>query len=146
MNDSILIVDDNPDDSALIRRAVLSLHPTASVRELGSAKELKEWVQGKGVYADRELFPYPCLILLDLRMPEINGLELLEWLRNQPRHSEIPVIAVSSYDRQREIRKSYQLGARTFLSKPISAEELRRAIRALMLPVELIDCWTGVTH
>ena len=131
MNESILIVDDNADDAALIKRAVLSLHPKSTVRLLTSAKELKEWVEGEGRFADREEFPYPCLILLDLRMPEINGLELLEWLKDHPRHSAIPVIAVSSYDRQREIRKSYQLGARTFLSKPVSAEELRTAILVL---------------
>ncbi|HEY3854033.1 MAG TPA: response regulator [Verrucomicrobiae bacterium] len=142
MNESILIVDDNADDAALIKRAVFSLHPRCAVRVLTCAKELKEWVDGEGEFADREQFPYPCLILLDLRMPEMTGLELLEWLKDQPRHSAIPVIAVSSFDRQREIRKSYQLGARTFLSKPISAEELRTAIRSLKLPVVFAERWT----
>ena len=142
MNESILIVDDNPDDAALIKRAVLSLHPKSTVRWLSGANELKVWLEGEGEFADREKFPYPCLILLDLRMPEMNGLELLEWLKDQPKHSKIPVIAVSSFDRQREIRKSYQLGAKTFLSKPISAEELRTAIRSLKLPVDFAERWT----
>jgi CheY-like chemotaxis protein len=139
MKHSILIVDDNADDAALIKRAVMSLHPISPVRTLTCAKELKEWVEGAGSCADRESFPYPCLILLDLRMPEITGLEWLEWLKNQPEHSAIPVIVVSTFDRQREIRKSYQLGARTFLSKPLNPEELRRAVRALKLPVEFSD-------
>ncbi len=145
MNESILIVDDNPDDAALLKRAVLGLHSKATVRLLASAKELKEWVEGNGVFADREQFPYPCLILLDLRMPEMSGLELLEWLQEQPKHSSIPVIAVSSHDRQREIRISYQLGARTFLSKPVTAEELRTAIRSLKLPVDFAERWTDKT-
>ncbi len=137
--DSILIVDDDANDAAFIRRAVLSLNPKTPVLTVGSSKELIAYLEGQGLYADREVFPYPALILLDLRMQEMNGFELLQWLRNEARHSSIPVIVVSSYDRQREIRKSYQLGARTFLSKPVNPESIRNAIRALNLTTEFFD-------
>jgi CheY-like chemotaxis protein len=137
--DSILIVDDDANDAAFIRRAVLSLNPKTPVLTVGSSKELIAYLEGQGLYADRGVFPYPALILLDLRMQEMNGFELLQWLRNEARHSSIPVIVVSSYDRQREIRKSYQLGARTFLSKPVNPESIRNAIRALNLTTELFD-------
>src|SRR5580658_874669 len=134
MFDSILIVDDNPDDVALIKRAVLSLHPKSPIQTVQSGKELIAYLDGEGTYADRTAFPYPGLILLDLRMQEMNGFEILEWLRDKPLHAAIPVIVVTSFDRQREIRKSYQMGARTFLSKPLRPESLRSAIRALNLP------------
>ena len=139
MWESILIVDDDPDEVNLIKRAVLRLHPKAPVRTLFTGKGLKEYVNGHGRYADRDAFPYPGLILLDLRMPEMNGFELLRWLKSDPRHAAVPVIVVSCYDRQREIRKSYQLGASTFLSKPVSPESIRTAIRALKLRIEFFD-------
>jgi CheY-like chemotaxis protein len=139
MLNSILIVDDNADDALLIKRAVLSLRPKNPVRIVLSGKAMTDYLEGKGGHADRQTFPYPGLILLDLRMPEMNGFELLQWLKIQPSHAGIPVIVISSYDRQREIRKSYQLGARTFLSKPVNPEDIRNAIRALNLPIELFD-------
>jgi CheY-like chemotaxis protein len=69
-------------------------------------------------------------------MPEMDGFEVLEWLKSQPLHATIPVIVVSVFEQQQIIGKAYQLGARTFLSKPVNAERIRAAIRALMLPIE----------
>jgi CheY-like chemotaxis protein len=139
MSEAILIVDDYPDDATLLKRAVLGLRPKCPVRIVFGGKEMMNYVEGKGCYADRTAFPSPGLILLDLRMPEMNGFELLEWLKNEPDYTGIPVIVISSFDRQREIRKSYQLGARTFLSKPVHPESIRNAIRALRLPIDFID-------
>jgi len=139
MQDSILIVDDNPDDAMLIKRAVTNLRTKASVRIVFSGKEMMEYVDGTSGYSDREAYPYPVLILLDLRMPEVNGFELLIWLKSEPRHAGIPVIVITCLDGQREIRKSYQLGARTFLRKPISSKSIRDAITSLKLPIEFSD-------
>jgi CheY-like chemotaxis protein len=139
MLEAILIVDDDPDEANLIKRAALSLHPKSPVSTVFSAKELTDYLDGQGPYADRETYPHPALILLDLRMPGMNGFDALQWLKSHPRHSAIPVIVASSFDRQRDIRKSYQLGARTFLSKPITPEKIRNAVRSLRLPVEFED-------
>ena len=136
MLDSILIVDDDPDDANLIRRAVLVLHPKRPVQTVTSGPDLKAYLDGQGCYADRDAFPYPGLILLDLRMPEMDGFEVMEWLKSQPLHAAIPVIVISAFDQQKNIGKAYQLGARTFLSKPVHPESIRDAIRALMLPIE----------
>jgi len=129
MLDAILIVDDDPDDASLIRRAVLGLHPKPSVQTVISGQDLKDYLEGQGRYADREAFPYPGLILLDLRMPEMDGFEVMGWLKSRPLHAAIPVIVMNAY----------QLGARTFLSKPVHPESIRDAIRALMLPIEFDD-------
>ncbi len=139
MSAAILIVDDQPDEAALIKRAVLRLRPSGPVIVLPGATELKDYINAEGNYADREAFACPSLILLDLKMPEMNGFELLEWLKREPPHSAVPVIVVSSFDRQQDIRKSYQLGASTFLSKPVNSERIRRAVRALGLAVEFAD-------
>jgi CheY-like chemotaxis protein len=139
MTHSIIIIDDDPDDAELIKRSVLSLHPKSPVRTVGSSKELRDYLDGEGRFADRETFPYPNLILLDIRMPEITGLETLEWLKRERAYSGIPVIVVSSFDRQRDIRKAYQLGACTFLSKPIDPVSFRAAVRGLKLPIEFSD-------
>jgi CheY-like chemotaxis protein len=138
MEDAVIIFDDDPDDANLIKRAVLGLHPKPSVQTVTSGKDLTDYLDGEGRYADREAFPYPGLILLDLRMPGMNGFEVMEWLKSQPFHAAIPVIVVSSFDRQQETRKSYQLGARTFLSKPVHPETIRDVIRALMRPIEFL--------
>ena len=132
-------MDDDRDDAYLIKRAVLGLHPKPLVQVVSSGKELTDYLEGEGRYADREAFPYPGLILLDLGMPGMNGFEVMEWLKSQPLHAAIPVIVVSSFNRQQEIRRSYQLGALTFLSKPVYPENIRDAIRALMLPIEFLD-------
>jgi CheY-like chemotaxis protein len=139
MFEAILIIDDDPDDANLIRRAVSGLHPKALVQTVTSGLELKAYLNGQARYAEREAFPYPALILLDLRMPEMDGFEVMEWLKSQPAHAAIPVIVISAFDRQPNIRKAYQLGARTFLSKPVHPEKIRDAIRALMLPVEFFN-------
>jgi CheY-like chemotaxis protein len=139
MLDAILIVDDDPDEAKLVRRAVLGLHPKPSVQTVTSGTDLKAYLDGQGRYEDRENFPYPGLILLDLRMPEMDGFEVMEWLKSQLLHSAIPVIVMSAFDQQANIRRAYQLGARTFLSKPVNPESIRDAIRALRLPIEFID-------
>jgi CheY-like chemotaxis protein len=139
MRNAILIVDDIPDDASLIRRAVLDLHPKAVVQVVTSGTDLKAYLEGKGPYANREAFPYPCLIMLDLRMPEMDGFEVMEWLKSQTRHAAVPVIAISAFDQQKFIKRAYQLGARTFLSKPVNSESIREAIRVLCLPVEFFN-------
>ena len=136
MSNAIIIVDDSPDDANLIRRVVLGLHPKASVQSVTSGLNLKAYLEGHGSYADRDTFPYPSLILLDLRMPEMDGFEVMEWLKSQPLHAAIPVIVMSAFDQQKNISKAYQLGARTFLSKPVNPEQIRDALRALRLPIE----------
>src|ERR1700679_2636420 len=115
MRDAILIIDDNTDDANLIRRALLGLHPKPPVKTVTSGSDLKAYLNGEGRYADREAFPYPGLILLDLRMPEMDGFEVMEWLKSQPQHAAIPVIVISAFDQQPNIRRAYQLGACTFL-------------------------------
>jgi CheY-like chemotaxis protein len=139
MEMAILIVDDSTDDAAFIKRGVLSLRPKSPVRTVTSSRELRQYLDGTDSYADRSAFPYPGLILLDLRMPEVSGFEVLDWLKRDLRHAEIPVIVVSSVDRQVDIRKSYELGACTFLSKPFNPVSFRGSVRSLMLPVEFSD-------
>lgn len=136
-NNAIVIIDDDPDDASIIKRTLLSLHPKCPVLTMGGGQELKDYLQGNSpFYADRSAHPLPALILLDLRMPEINGLEVLDWIKRESHYAKIPVIAISSFDGQRAIRKSYQMGAVTFLSKPIDATSFRDAVRGLKLPIE----------
>ena len=139
MSKSILIVDDDQDDARLIRRAVMGLRPKSAVHAIPGGMDLKAYLEGQGRYANRESFPYPGLIMLDLRMPEMDGFEVMEWLRDHPRHAGIPIVVISSFDRQQLISKSYQLGARTFLSKPVHPTHIREAFRSLGLPIEFLD-------
>jgi len=98
---------------------VLGLHPKPLVQTVTSGQDLKDCLDGQGRFADREAFPYPSLIMLDLRMPAMDGFEVMAWLKSHSLHAAIPVIVLSAFDQQQNIRRAYQLGARTFLSKPV---------------------------
>jgi len=92
-----------------------------------------QYIEGNGIYADREAYPVPQVILLDLKMPRINGFEFLEWLRNTaPRqHRFIPVVVMSSSGLKEDVSRAYSLGANSYLVKPIGWSLFKERIKAL---------------
>jgi len=88
-------------------------------------REAMNYLNGEGKYADREQFPLPCLMLLDLKLPEEMGFEVLKWLRGQPELKTLIVIILTSSRLEFDIDMAYQLGANAYLVKPSSPRELR---------------------
>ena len=111
------------------RRGPASIHLVAV--EDGSKAIL--YLEGKGVYADRDTYPIPDMILLDLKMPRINGFEFLEWLRSKgpEDHRIIPVVVMSSSGLKEDIDRAYRLGANSYLVKPVSWVLFQERIKAL---------------
>src|SRR5882762_9528893 len=127
----ILIAEDREDDVLLIRRAFRRagiLNPFQVVRD---GDEAIGYLQGEGQYANRAEYPLPALMLLDLKMPRTDGFEVLKWVRQQPELAGLRVIVLTSSSDIRDINKAYELGANSFLVKPMDFQNFVEMTRFL---------------
>ena len=125
---TVLIVDDNLEDIRLTQRVTAAVCPELRVRSLHSGEELVCYLQGEHGFSDRMEFPYPNLILLDLRMPGMHGFHVLGWLRDHPPHNLIPVVVLTASGEVLVAQQAYALGARSFLTKPIGANDFKETM------------------
>jgi len=128
----ILLVEDNPDDAALTLRA-LEKNDIASdmVKTANNGVEALEYLFGTGEYAGRDTAAQPQLILLDLKMPKMDGIEVLRRLRQDDRTRLLPVVVLTSSDEKEDIVKIYNLGANSYIRKPVDFDEFTEAVRQL---------------
>ncbi len=120
----ILIAEDDPGDAFLLERAFSKSGLNFVVSFVHDGQEAIDYLSGQNEYADRGKHPIPDLLLLDLKMPRVDGFEVLQWLRNQPGLSRMLVIVLTSSDQTRDINKAYELGANSYLVKPIELGDL----------------------
>src|SRR5262245_52109285 len=114
----ILVAEHNRDDALLLELAFLKAAPKVLVLFVYNGLEMVEYLQGKPPFGNREVHPLPGLLMIDLAMPCMSGLEFLAWLRVHPEVNHIPVIVLSGSCSAVEIRQAYELGAGLCLSKP----------------------------
>jgi CheY-like chemotaxis protein len=126
--DTVLIVDDDLEDILFTQRVVEDVCPHVQTRSLRSGKELISYLQGENEFSDRTKFPYPSLLLLDLRMPEMHGFQVLAWLREHRPHNCIPVFVLTASGELLAAKNAYALGARSFLTKPLKANEFKETM------------------
>jgi len=131
----ILIAEDNADDVELMKQALPRAGLTGPVRFVADGHDAVAYLEGKGPYSDRGQFPFPRVIISDLKMPRIDGLELLQWLRSHPQCCIVPAILMSASSLQEDIINAYKLGANTYFKKPTSFQDLVNLLR------ELKDYW-----
>lgn len=127
----ILLVDDDYNDCTLLRRAFVGakvLNPLFIVR---SGQEALDYLSGLGQYANRAEFPLPDLILLDIKMHGIDGMEVLRWVRSQPGLKSIRIVMLTSSNDIKDVNMAYQLGANSFLTKPVDFERFLEIARTL---------------
>jgi len=120
----ILLAEDREDDIYLVRRAFQKggiINPLFVVRD---GEEAVAYLQGRGRYFNREEFPLPALLLLDLKMPKMDGFEVLKWIRQQSGFSSLRVVVLTSSDAIRDVNVAYHLGANSFLVKPMDFENV----------------------
>ena len=125
---TILIVDDSSDDILLLKRAFAKtgvVNPLFWVRSGSEAIQYLSWV---GPYEDRDSYPIPSVILLDLNMPDGDGFEVLTWIRNKYPSGGLLVVVLTHVEEIKKINRAYKLGANSFLTKPGSPEELQELI------------------
>jgi CheY-like chemotaxis protein len=130
-SDTILHVEDRPDDVFLLKYAFKSAEIKNPVHVTEDGQRAIDYLIGKGQFADREKYPLPLLTLLDLQLPQKPGLEVLEWIRQQPALKSMIVIILSSSVYEGDLRRAYELGANAFLVKPSSTQTLADMCRAL---------------
>jgi CheY-like chemotaxis protein len=115
----ILIAEDRDDDVLLIRRAFEMGGVLNPIHVVKNGEEAIEYLKGEGRYANRSEYPLPALMLLDLKMPRTDGFEVLSWIRAEPSLSNLRVIVLTSSSDMRDVTLAYDLGANSFLVKPM---------------------------
>ena len=118
----ILLVEDDENDVFFFQRAVAKAGLTNPIQVAGDGQEAINYLRGVGKFAQRAQFPLPDMILLDLKLPGLDGFDFLLWLRQQPGLERIRVVVLSSSDRVRDIDHAYKLGANSYLIKPLDFE------------------------
>ncbi len=129
----ILLVEDNPDDVALTLR-VLEKHKVVNeVVEAHDGIEALDYLFGTGAHAGRDLRQQPQLILLDLKLPKVEGLEVLRRVRNDPRTRLLPVVILTSSTEEKDRVNGYALGANSYIRKPVDFNQFAESVRQLGL-------------
>ena len=127
----ILLAEDDPNDVLLIQRAFqrsLVANPMQVVRD---GEEVLAYLKGEDPFSDRERHPLPVLMLMDLKMPRKTGLEVLEWVRQQPGLKRLPIIVLTSSNQSPDINRAYELGANSYLVKPAGFDSLLELVKNL---------------
>ncbi|HXS68123.1 MAG TPA: response regulator [Candidatus Polarisedimenticolia bacterium] len=132
MNDSnytILLVEDEENDATLMKMAFKKNNIMNPVQWARDGLEAIAYLNGEGVFSDRGKYPFPEVLILDLKMPRMGGLELLSWIREHPEYRVIPTLVMSSSRQDLDVEKAYNLGANTYMIKPSSFEELAQIVK-----------------
>jgi CheY-like chemotaxis protein len=129
----ILLVEDNPDDEALTLRALKKNNIKNEVVVAHDGAEALDYLFGAGSYAGRDLQVMPQVILLDLKLPKIEGLEVLRRMRADPRTKLVPVVVLTSSDEEADRISGYGLGANSYIRKPVEFESFMECVRQLGL-------------
>ena len=129
----ILLVEDNPDDELLAIRALEKNNIMNEVVVARDGAEALDYLFGAGVYTGRDMSVMPQIILLDLKLPKIDGLEVLRRLRNNERTKLLPVVVLTSSKEDRDLTECYSLGANSYIRKPVNFAQFTEAIRQLGL-------------
>lgn len=129
----VLLVEDNPDDQELIRMTLEESNVANDIVVLSDGAQALDYLFGAGAYAGRDVSDTPQVVLLDLKLPKVNGLEVLERLRADPRTAFIPVVILTSSSEEEDILASYQLKANSYIRKPVDFNHFAEAIKQLGL-------------
>jgi CheY-like chemotaxis protein len=124
--ETILLAEDNEDHVLLIRRSFVHARFLNPVQVVHDGVEAITYLKGEGAFADRQKYPFPSLLLLDLKMPNKDGFEVLEWIREQPMLRNLRIVVLTTSDRIFDVKRAYELGASSFLTKPVKLEEFIR--------------------
>ena len=122
-NNTILLVEDDSNDVLLVKRAFRKAKLNPQIEIVADGDEAIAYLTGQAPYSDRQL-DLPSLILLDLKLPRRSGLEVLEWIRQQPQLKRILVIVLTSSRENPDVAKAYDLGVNSYLVKPVAFEDL----------------------
>ena len=127
----ILLIEDDPADAELALHALRHENLGNRIHVLRDGEEALDFIFCRGAFADRPANPTPRLILLDLKLPKVDGLEVLRQLKEDPRTRPIPVVILTSSREEQDLIRGYQLGVNSYIQKPVDFEQFREAIKQL---------------
>ena len=127
----ILLVEDNVHDAELTLRALKRRNLANKFVHLKDGAEALDFVFGTGQYAHRDISQHPKVILLDLKLPKVDGLEVLRAVKSDPRTKSIPVVIMTSSNEQRDVIESYKLGVNSYVVKPVDFDSFSKAVSEL---------------
>jgi two-component system, response regulator len=133
MSKVILLVEDNPDDEELTLRALKKNNIQNDVMIARDGAEALAYLFGTGAYADRDVSKLPSVILLDLKLPKVDGLEVLKQIRANEKTRFLPVVILTSSKEEQDVIKGYSLGANSYIRKPVDFSQFIDAVRQLGL-------------
>jgi two-component system response regulator len=128
-NVEILFVEDSNDDAILTIRAFKKSGFATNLHHVSDGAQALDFIYCRGIYASRNIHEHPKLILLDLKMPKISGLEVLQQIKADPLTSFIPVVILTSSKEDTDIEKCYALGANGYIAKPVESDNFFNAIK-----------------
>ena len=135
----ILLVEDNPGDVDLTLRALQRDGIANEVDVVRDGVEALDYMFWRGAYEERDPADAPVVILLDLKLPKVDGVEVLKALRADERTRCVPVVILTSSDQEKDVVQCYKCGANSYVTKPVSAPDFRRAVRQLGLYWALVN-------
>jgi len=128
---SLLLIEDNPDHAELVRRCVADARPDTDVRHVSDGQDALDYLLRQGPWSDPETSPRPRLVLLDLRLPRVDGFEILRRVKQDPALQRVPIVVLSTSAAEGDIRKAYELRANSYIVKPADFQEFQRLMRDL---------------
>jgi CheY-like chemotaxis protein len=133
----ILLVEDNEDDVFALKWAFGKAGVEGALQVVTDGRQALEYLAGEGPFQNRASYPLPSIIFLDLKLPYVTGHEILEWMHERPELRSIEVIVLSGSDENRDHERSTENGARAYLVKPPTPEDIRRVLDAVSQPTSL---------
>ncbi|MEY2868968.1 MAG: hypothetical protein RIR01_1444 [Bacteroidota bacterium] len=130
-NVEILLVEDNPDDAGLVIRALKKHNLANHLVHLSDGAQALDFIFCKGEYGKRQIDDRPKVILLDLKMPKVDGLQVLKTIREDERTESIPVVIMTSSNEERDIVEGYRLGVNSYIVKPVDFDNFSKAVAEL---------------
>jgi CheY-like chemotaxis protein len=128
---NILHVEDDPNDALLFQHACKKADVGFELQAVSDGDEAVAYLRGTASFADRSKYPLPDIILLDLKMPRLSGFDLLTWLRKDASFKKMPVIVLTSSNHETDIKRAYDLGANSYLVKPVGFDALVEVARTI---------------
>jgi CheY-like chemotaxis protein len=128
---TVLLVEDAEDDVFFLKRALIDSGIQNPLQVVGDGQQALDYLDGRGAYADRTRYPLPFLVLLDLKLPYVMGLDVLKWIRERPEFQTMLVVVLTSSQQDSDITATYRLGGNSYLIKPPNREKLLDLVRSL---------------
>lgn len=130
---SILLVEDNPSDILLLERVFKRAKLRDALRVVSTGEEALAYLNGDGLFSDRQLHPFPSMVFLDLNLPGISGFEVLSWIRQRTHLKRIHIVVLTGSRHTIDIYRAYEMGANSYLVKPVGVEALHGVAELLNL-------------